>query len=214
MCQCHGSRFDIAHRRRDQRPGDRRPLHVYEVQEVDGEHSNPRLKDQPRPMGRAVTAKGTKTDEQGEQTRLALRAMLIPIFFVAMFALCIIGTYHKPHPNDIKVAVVGPAAQTAPLRAGLEKEGGSAFDISQVATAAEATHDVRQRDLNAAFVPARGSEATRHRDRRQRRRPHRRDRRRDASPAPSPRPRERSSSCAMSGLSRPETRSGSASSCS
>jgi hypothetical protein len=28
------------------------------------------------------------------------------------FALCIIGAYHKPHPHDIKFAVVGPAAQT------------------------------------------------------------------------------------------------------
>jgi hypothetical protein len=79
--------------------------------------------------------------------------MLIPIFFATMFALCIIGTYHEPHPNGIKVGVVGPAAQTAPLRASLEKAAGSAFDISQVTTAAEATHDVSQRDLNAAFVP-------------------------------------------------------------
>ena len=33
------------------------------------------------------------------------------------------------------------------------RQAGSAFDISQVATVAQATHDVRQRDLNAAFVP-------------------------------------------------------------
>jgi hypothetical protein len=92
-------------------------------------------------------------DEQREQTRLALGAMLIPIFFVIGFALCIIGTYHKPHPNGIRVAVVGPAAQTAPLRAGIEKAAGSAFDVSQVPTVDEAVHGVRQRDLNAAFVP-------------------------------------------------------------
>ena len=73
--------------------------------------------------------------DDGQQTRLALGAMLIPLFFVVMFALCIIGTYHKPHPNGIKVAVVGPAAQTAPLRAGLAKAAGSAFDISQVGDA-------------------------------------------------------------------------------
>jgi hypothetical protein len=91
--------------------------------------------------------------DDGQQTRLALGAMLIPVFFVVMFALCIIGTYHKPHPNGIQVAVVGPAAQTAPLRAGLAKAGGSAFDISQIATPAEATHAVRERDLNAALVP-------------------------------------------------------------
>jgi hypothetical protein len=92
-------------------------------------------------------------EEQRAQTRLALGAMLIPVFFVIGFAVCIIGVYHKPHPHDIKVGVVGPAAQTAPLRAGLQKAGGSALEISQVATVAEATHDVRQRDLNAAFVP-------------------------------------------------------------
>ncbi len=92
-------------------------------------------------------------DTQADQTRLALSAMLIPLFFVILFALCIIGTYHKPHPNGIKVGVVGPPAQTAPLRAGLEKGAGSAFVIKQVPTVAEAVHDVRQRDLNAAFVP-------------------------------------------------------------
>jgi hypothetical protein len=91
--------------------------------------------------------------EQHEQTLLGLGAMLIPLFFAAMFALCIIGTYHKPHPDGIKVGVVGPAPLTAPLRAGIERQAGSAFDISQVTTVAEATHDVRQRDLNAAFVP-------------------------------------------------------------
>ena len=92
-------------------------------------------------------------NEQRAQTQLALGAMLVPLFFVIMFATCIIGTYHKPHPNSIKVGVVGPAAQTAQLRAGLEKAAGSAFDIRSVATVAEAAHSVRQRDLNAAFVP-------------------------------------------------------------
>jgi hypothetical protein len=92
-------------------------------------------------------------DVQRAQTRLALRALLVPVFFVAMFALCIIGAYHTPHPNHIKVGVVGPPARTAPLRAGLEKAGGSAFDFRPLATAAEATHDIGRRDLNAALVP-------------------------------------------------------------
>jgi hypothetical protein len=90
---------------------------------------------------------------QREQTRLALGAMAVPIFFVILFALCIIGAYHKPHPNDIKLAVVGPPAQTAPLRAGLQKAARSAFDVSQVPTVAQAVHDVRQQNLDAAFVP-------------------------------------------------------------
>ncbi len=92
-------------------------------------------------------------DEQRVQTQRALGAMLVPLFFVAAFAACIIGAYHKPHPNGIDVGVVGPPAQTAPLRARLASAAGPAFDISPVATVAQATHDVRNRDLNAAFVP-------------------------------------------------------------
>jgi len=92
-------------------------------------------------------------EEQRQQTSLAIGAMLIPLFFAAAFAACIIGSYHKPHPNDIKVAVVGPAAQTAPLVARLQQAGGSAIHVSQVPTVARAAHDVRQRDLEAAFVP-------------------------------------------------------------
>ena len=92
-------------------------------------------------------------DEQREQTGLALAGMLIPVFFATLFATCIIGAYHKPHPNSIKVGVVGPAAQTAALRAGLVKAAGSAFAISQVPTVAEAAHAVRERGLTAAYVP-------------------------------------------------------------
>jgi hypothetical protein len=92
-------------------------------------------------------------DSQRAQTRRALTALAVPVFFVILFSACIIGTYHKPHPSDIKVAVVGPAAATAPLRDAIVKNAGSAFDISHVETVAEARHDVRQRDLDAAFVP-------------------------------------------------------------
>jgi hypothetical protein len=97
--------------------------------------------------------------EQREQTKLAVGAMLIPIFFVIGFAVCIIGTYHKPHPHDIKVGVVGPAPLTAPLRAQLQQAAGSAFEISPVATTDEATHAVRVRDLDAAFVPTASARA-------------------------------------------------------
>jgi hypothetical protein len=91
--------------------------------------------------------------EQSSQTKVAVGAMLVPVFFVIAFALCIIGTYHQPHPNNIKVGVVGPPARTAALRAGLERAAGSAFDIRPVVSVADAAHQVRQRDLNAAFVP-------------------------------------------------------------
>jgi len=97
---------------------------------------------------------GSAQDEQRVETRDALGILLVPIFFVIGFSACIIGAYHKPHPNNIKVGVVGPSALTAPLRAGLEKQATPlGFEISQVGTVTQAVDDVRQRHLNAAFVP-------------------------------------------------------------
>jgi hypothetical protein len=95
-------------------------------------------------------------EQQGQrvQTRLALFSMLVPVFFAIGFGLCIIGTYHKPHPNGVKVGVVAPAAQIGPLLGSLEKAGGSAFDISRVPTVAEGAYEVRKRDLTAVFVPS------------------------------------------------------------
>lgn len=87
------------------------------------------------------------------QAKLAVAAMLIPLFFVLGFASCIIGTYHQPHPNDIKVAVVGPPAATRPLVAAITKAGGSSFNVSQVPTVQQATLAVQHRDLVAAYVP-------------------------------------------------------------
>jgi hypothetical protein len=97
---------------------------------------------------------GAAPQDQHAQTQLALAILLVPIFFVIGFSACIIGAYHKPHPNNIKMGIVGPAAVTAQLRTGLGKQAGPAgFTISSVPTVAQAVHDVRQRHLNAAFVP-------------------------------------------------------------
>ena len=91
--------------------------------------------------------------DQATQTRLGVAAMLVPVFFAIAFAACIIGSYHKPDPHNIKVAVVGPAAETAKLRARMQNAAGSAFAISPEASIAQATAAVRDRDVNAAFVP-------------------------------------------------------------
>jgi hypothetical protein len=101
----------------------------------------------------SATPTDSAADDQRKQTGLAIGAMLIPLFFVVLFSVCIIGTYHRPEPDGIKVALVGPPPATAPLRALLEKEAGSAFEISQTPSLSGAAHEVRQRDLNAAFVP-------------------------------------------------------------
>ena len=104
-------------------------------------------------MKKPHQTESARLEVQGTQTRLALAALLIPIFFVIGFATCIMGAYHKPHPNHIKLGVVGPASQTAPLRAKLEQTAGSAFNLSEVGSVADAVDAVRHRRLNAAFVP-------------------------------------------------------------
>ena len=58
-------------------------------------------------MSRSAPSSGAEQDDVRAQTHRAIGALLVPIFFVAMFSLCIIGTYHKPHPNDIRVGFVG-----------------------------------------------------------------------------------------------------------
>jgi hypothetical protein len=100
-----------------------------------------------------MTAPTGTQEDQRTQTKIGLAALVVPVFFGIMFAACIIGAYHTPHPNNIKVAVVGPPAQTAPVVAGLQKAAGSGFDISQAPAVAQAADDVRQRHLDAAFVP-------------------------------------------------------------
>src|SRR6478672_12350736 len=110
--------------------------------------------DRGSPMRPDTKPTSSTPEQQRIQMRLAVAGMLVPLFFAIGFATCISGAYHKPHPNNITVAIVGRPAHTAPLLATLVKAGGSDFEISRVRTVAEATHDVRQRDLVAAFVPS------------------------------------------------------------
>ncbi len=54
-------------------------------------------------------------EEQRAQTRLALGDTLVRVFYLSMFALCMIGTYHEPHPDDIKLGVVAEALVFLPV---------------------------------------------------------------------------------------------------
>src|ERR1700729_3711732 len=105
-------------------------------------------------MTSETLAEATVQDDQRAQTRLALRSMVVPIFFAIGFGLCIMGAYHKPHPNGVKLGVVAPDVQVAPLIATVERATGSAFAISRVASVAEGVSDVRRRELTAVFEAA------------------------------------------------------------
>ena len=60
--------------------------------------------------------------------------MLIPhLLRDRISALCIIGTYHKPHPHDIKIGVVGPAVTDGtPARGSLRSKRAQPLESIQV----------------------------------------------------------------------------------
>jgi hypothetical protein len=92
-------------------------------------------------------------DRRG-QVRRALIAMVVPLFFVIAFILCYVSAFQSPTPHGVSVAVAGPPAQTALLRAGLARAVGPAFAVSAAPTAAAAAREVRDLDLYGAYVPA------------------------------------------------------------
>lgn len=92
--------------------------------------------------------------DQRRQLLFALRALAFPAFFVIGFALVYMSAYQAPAPHGVQVAIAGPAAQTAPLREGLERTVGPAFNVQAVSTPAAAAGAVRDHDLYGAYVPA------------------------------------------------------------
>jgi hypothetical protein len=92
--------------------------------------------------------------DQHSQVRRALISMILPVFFVMGFTLCFVSAFQSPAPHGVNVAIAGPAGQTAPVRAGLSRAVGPAFDVSAVPTAAAAAREVRDQDLYGAYVPA------------------------------------------------------------
>jgi len=92
--------------------------------------------------------------DQHRQLRLAVGALALPALLVIGLTLCYISAWQAPVPHGVPVAVAGPTAQTAPLRAGLARVVGPAFDVQAVPTPAAAAREVRDQDLSGAYVPA------------------------------------------------------------
>jgi hypothetical protein len=95
------------------------------------------------------------TGVRGE--RLASRARVAGIAVAALtlgflFITSILGAYHAPAPHDVPVAIVGPAQVTAPAGAALARQDPGAFTLVSYRSAAAATHAIRSRDVDAAFV--------------------------------------------------------------
>ena len=98
--------------------------------------------------------RGLARHDQHRQMRRALTGMVLPVFFVIAFTLCFVSAFQSPAPHGVSVAVAGPTAQTAPLRAGLARAAGPAFAVTAVPNLAAAARQVRDQDLYGAYVPA------------------------------------------------------------
>jgi hypothetical protein len=77
----------------------------------------------------------------------------MPAFFVIGFTLCYASALQALAPHGVPVAVAGPAAQTAPLRDGLARAAGPAFDLQAAPAPATAAREVADQDLDGAYVP-------------------------------------------------------------
>jgi hypothetical protein len=105
----------------------------------------------PSPAGNTVVP---AQQDQRRQLRIAMLALVLPAFFVIGFAAAYMSALQAPAPHGVQVAVAGPAAQTAPLRDGLERTVGPAFHVQAVPTPAAAERAVSDHDLYGAYVPA------------------------------------------------------------
>lgn len=70
------------------------------------------------------------------------KAMLFPLFFVVMFALCYISAFHAPTPHDVRLALVGPTQQTSMVADQIAEQSPGAFEISATTDLAAALDDL------------------------------------------------------------------------
>lgn len=78
-------------------------------------------------------------------------ALVLPLFFVVMFSFCYISAFHQPSPNNAPIVLVGPSAATAQIQAGIEDQGGSAFNISTTTSLTAALDKVKSREALGAI---------------------------------------------------------------
>lgn len=67
---------------------------------------------------------------QKAQMVMVIKAMVFPLFFVVMFALCYISAFHNPTPHNVELALVGPAQQTSVIADQLAAQSPGAFEVT------------------------------------------------------------------------------------
>ncbi|GAA3397282.1 DUF3533 domain-containing protein [Streptomyces roseoviridis] len=79
---------------------------------------------------------------------LVLGVLALQLLFIASY----VGALHDPKPKDVPFGVVAPQQAAAALMGRLEKLPGEPLDPRTVADEAEATRQIRNRDIDGALV--------------------------------------------------------------
>jgi hypothetical protein len=85
--------------------------------------------------------------------RRAALTLLLPLYLAVGFATNYIGALHAPGPHDVKVAIVGAPAATAPVARALGTTPRNGFAVSQFVSVVQARRLVGTRQLAGAYVP-------------------------------------------------------------
>jgi hypothetical protein len=88
----------------------------------------------------------------------AMRAVMMAVVLQTLFVFFFVFPGHEPKPNDLPIAVVGPAPAAAGFGAALQQRGD--FDVRTAATPAAARRLIEDRDVYGAFVLGGGGGGT------------------------------------------------------
>lgn len=86
--------------------------------------------------------------------RMLTVALLLPLFMLLVMPLLMTGMTSDVEPRDMKVAVIGSGQETNDLADSLEEQSAGGFEVSVVADADEASDQVREQEIRAAYDPS------------------------------------------------------------
>lgn len=90
---------------------------------------------------------------------MARRIIAVIVLVTALgtvFLASFVGALHKPAPHDVPVAVVGPAAVAAQMRAALDARAPGAFALTPYADERAARDALADREVDAVLLPQQG----------------------------------------------------------
>ncbi|ORI18688.1 hypothetical protein BJD99_18060 [Rhodococcus sp. 1163] len=79
--------------------------------------------------------------------RSVVEAMVFPIFFAVMFALCYVSAFHNPTPRNVEIVVTGPESSTSILVDQLASKVEGKFDLQTSTDTAAAIERLQGREI-------------------------------------------------------------------